>query len=87
MAHEWSAIRFKNACTDVTAPHEAGMLYLDCSKANHLLKWHGVWTPQEAVRRTVQWYRDYITTGHLNTEDDLKAYIADAEKENLEWTK
>ncbi|HUF91273.1 MAG TPA: CDP-glucose 4,6-dehydratase [Candidatus Limnocylindria bacterium] len=39
------------------APHEAGMLRLDCSKAAAALRWRPRLTLAEATRLTVDWYR------------------------------
>jgi CDP-glucose 4,6-dehydratase len=39
------------------APHEAGCLKLDCSKACHVLGWRPRLTLEEAVRLTAIWYR------------------------------
>lgn len=39
------------------APHEAGLLTLDSTKANIRLGWHPRWTFDECIARTVEWYR------------------------------
>lgn len=39
------------------APHEAGLLQLNCDKAQHLLGWQAAWDFREAVATTVEWYR------------------------------
>ncbi|MBR7103320.1 MAG: CDP-glucose 4,6-dehydratase [Lentisphaeria bacterium] len=86
LAREWDHIQIK---TDppADAPHEAGLLALDCTKARRELAWKSVWTPEETFRRTAAWYREFYTEGRIMTGDDLDAYIAAARKENLEWTK
>ena len=38
-------------------PHEAGTLRLDCTKARELLGWAPAWGLDEALARTVAWYR------------------------------
>ena len=40
-------------------PHEANFLKLDCSKIRHVFGWKSVWRVSEAVKRTVEWSRDY----------------------------
>ncbi|MEO7961986.1 MAG: CDP-glucose 4,6-dehydratase [Ginsengibacter sp.] len=45
--------------TDPNAPHEAGLLKLDISKAMKELKWKPVFDTWEAVSRTVNWYKSY----------------------------
>ena len=39
------------------APHEAGLLQLNCDKAMAGLGWQAVWPFEEAVAATVAWYR------------------------------
>ena len=86
LAQEWSKIKIK-IDPPADAPHEAGLLALDCSKANAELSWHGVWGPEETFKRTANWYKEFYTNGRVTTADDLSAYLAAAEKENLSWTK
>ena len=86
LAQEWSDIKIKiDPPSD--APHEAGLLALDCSKANTELDWHGVWTPEETFRYTSAWYKEFYTKNRVTTAENLVAYLAAAEKENLSWTK
>lgn len=42
---------------DAAAPHEAGFLYLDSSKARRLLGWQPRWKLSETLRLTADWYR------------------------------
>ena len=86
LAQEWSKIKIK-IDPPAGAPHEAGLLALDCSKANAELSWHGVWSPEETFKRTANWYKEFYTNGRVTTADDSSAYLAAAEKENLSWTK
>ena len=46
---------------DPDAPHEAAMLKLDSTKARAQLGWAPRWSFDEAVARTVEWYRRYTT--------------------------
>jgi CDP-glucose 4,6-dehydratase len=39
------------------APHEAGFLYLDSSKAKRLLNWTPTWNLEHALEQTAHWYR------------------------------
>lgn len=39
------------------APHEAGLLHLNCDKARQRLNWSPRWSFVETVKRTVAWYR------------------------------
>lgn len=81
---EWNKIDF---CADETPdqPHEAAHLLLDCNKAQTRLHWHPVWNTEQAVRRTIRWYRDFYEQGKLVTSADLDAYCASARQAGLEW--
>jgi CDP-glucose 4,6-dehydratase len=43
--------------SDPSSPHEAGKLSLAIDKAHRLLGWKPVWSFEETIRRTVDWYR------------------------------
>lgn len=43
-------------------PHEANQLKLDISKAVSLLKWSPKWSAQEAVKKTIEWYKVFNTS-------------------------
>lgn len=45
---------------EVGAPHEAGLLKLDCAKLKKALGWRPRWTVDDAVARTVAWDRAYL---------------------------
>lgn len=47
---------------DPHAPHEAGLLHLNCDKANNLLHWHPQWDFNNTVEKTVKWYRETDTS-------------------------
>lgn len=53
----WPDIRVEMA-EEVTGPHEAGLLYLDCGKADRLLGWRPILTLDEGLALTVDWYRE-----------------------------
>jgi CDP-glucose 4,6-dehydratase len=55
--HEWGPGARHRIATELDAPHEAGMLWLDSSRAQVLLQWIPVWGVTEAIRRTVKWYK------------------------------
>ena len=59
----------KGSLTDVSDPnslHEASLLTLDITKARQLLAWQPVFTLQEAVRLTVDWYKRYASENVYN---------------------
>jgi len=86
LAAAWPQIRYK-AASAANAPREAKRLRLNCTKARERLFWHGVWSPEEALRRTAEWYRAYYTDGTIRTAEDLSDYVRAAEAKELAWTK
>jgi CDP-glucose 4,6-dehydratase len=56
-AHGSGTWRRASADDTAAAPHEAGILRLDCTKAAEHLQWRPKLTLSEAVRLTVDWYR------------------------------
>ena len=84
LQRSWPEVRFR-AAGDPDAPHEARLLRLDCSKAQSLLHWHGVWEPETAFRRTAEWYRDFYLEQKINTDADFDAYFDSAAAAHMEW--
>jgi len=82
----WPALQYQ-CHTDASAPHEAGYLKLDCSRALINLQWKPVWDSDKAIGKTALWYRYYYESGGLQTSQDLAAYIADAQKAEVIWTR
>lgn len=66
-------------------PHEAGLLYLDCTKAQTELNWQPVWSLDEALKMTSHWYQHFYTTGQADTQAQLKHYLACAQKNKCTW--
>ena len=80
----WEKISFEIAPV-AGQPHEAKLLTLDCSKAEKLLRWHGVFSAEEMFGFTSQWYKEFYTDGKVITAEQLAAYLDLAEKRNLSW--
>ena len=45
------------------APNEIGQQWLSAAKARRLLGWGPLYTPEEGLRRTIEWYRSYLEGG------------------------
>jgi CDP-glucose 4,6-dehydratase len=69
------------------APHEAGLLKLDCSKASHRLGWRPTWDVREAIQRTVDWYRSFYAGGDAAAlaAAQIDAYAASAAGRGQAW--
>jgi CDP-glucose 4,6-dehydratase len=68
-------------------PHEANLLKLDCSKARMILRWHQVWDILTALKKTMQWYKNYYEHDRIETMDNLVSYVTDAKEKNIEWAR
>lgn len=73
--------------SDPSAVHEAGRLNLNTDKAHQLLGWQPVWTFEETIARTVEWYREAGKTPaiHALTTGQINAYTASAKNRGLSW--
>jgi CDP-glucose 4,6-dehydratase len=64
-------------CSDPDQPPEANVLRLDIGLARRELDWHPRWNLDEAIQRTVGWYRRYYDRGGAMREatlEDIAAY-------------
>ena len=61
------------------APHEAGLLKLDCSKAASVLQWRPKWDLGVALSHTFDWYQGFLSGDDLLdlTRRQIEAYLAD----------
>jgi CDP-glucose 4,6-dehydratase len=82
----WPRVRYEVRRED-GAPHEAALLKLDCSKARTRMQWAPVWSWAQTVEVTANWYRQYYESGTALTGRDLAAYVADARRRELPWSR
>ena len=80
----WNKIDYRIK-RDKNNPHEAGLLKLDCSKAQMKLNWKGVWDSRTTFVKTAKWYQRYYENQQIVTDTQLKDYVADASKMGLSW--
>ncbi len=69
----------------INQPHEANLLYLDSSKARRSLGWQPVWDIDDTLIRTADWYRAWLDTKNIISEQQLFYYINAAEKAKVSW--
>lgn len=55
---------------EANAPHEANFLKLDCSKLKHTFGWQPRWHINEAVEKTAEWTRIWLSGGNVPEEMD-----------------
>ncbi len=71
--------------TSVAQPHEANLLYLDCAQARARLGWQPVWSLEQSLEMTADWYRHQSSTGQAITRDQLTRYIRAAAEAGCIW--
>jgi len=72
----WGSGSFKEQ-VDPNAPHEAGILRLDISKAIFDLAWKPKWNSEKALAMTLNWYKSYKINPIETTEDQIAEYFAE----------
>jgi CDP-glucose 4,6-dehydratase len=80
----WDAMAYEFK-PDKDQPHEAGLLQLDCAKANSLLNWHPVWDSGRALEKTAVWYKNYYSKNNILTHQDFEDYIITAHEKKMCW--
>jgi CDP-glucose 4,6-dehydratase len=80
----WPAISYRvEAPAD--APHEAGLLMLDCSMARSQLGWRPIWDGTTCFARTAQWYRARTERGEVVSLPQLRDYVDSARRSQATW--
>jgi CDP-glucose 4,6-dehydratase len=74
LARDWPNVKWR--LSEDVHPHEAQLLQLDSSKSRQLLKWQPVWTFEEGVNVTAEWYRSWLEDRTVASETQLNAYQA-----------
>ena len=68
---------------------EAGLLKLNCDKANTLLDWNAILSFEDSIRFTGEWYGAYFEKNkdmYEFTEQQIMEYSEKANKKGLSWT-
>lgn len=84
LQRHWPAIAYRLE-PDEAAPHEAGMLLLDCAKAKRELGWSPVLTLDETLALTADWYRAFYAENRVDTATDFDRYCARAAAKGAVW--
>jgi CDP-glucose 4,6-dehydratase len=80
---QWPQLRWE--ATGGAGPHEARLLQLDSSKARAQLAWRPVWTLEQGLAATAQWYRRWLSDAVVDTPAQLDRFLADARSAGLAW--
>ncbi|MEI7474778.1 MAG: CDP-glucose 4,6-dehydratase [bacterium] len=69
--------------------HEANLLKLDISKAMTYLDWKPVYKADEAIKETVDWYKEFYSGNNdleNYTYNQIKNYVSTAQSQNISWS-
>jgi len=82
---KWPEISWTSNENSKSRLHEAGVLYLDSSKARNLLQWKTVWSLETALWHTANWYQNWESNPNLLSRVQLREYISDAKQKRVIW--
>jgi CDP-glucose 4,6-dehydratase len=85
MANYWPALTWQP--TAGAQPHETTLLYLDSAKARTEMGWQTVWSLDETLAATAEWYQAHCTSGRPESRAQLSRYVQAARKVGLGWAK
>lgn len=74
-------------CSADQHPHETTLLQLDSSKARQSLAWAPVWSIDECIKRTAEWYQAFLENQTTISHPQLAQYIADAKTLGYDWAR
>lgn len=66
--------------------HEAKLLYLDNTKSKAKLGWNPVWTLDQCLSATADWYGHHQKTGRVESRRQLIEFIESARLAGHDWT-
>ncbi len=81
---EWSSVNWR--VTDHPQPQETCLLQIDSRKARQQLAWKPVWSLDEGLSATAEWYNANLEQKSVISLDQLESYTAAARNANLEWS-
>lgn len=73
-------------CCATPQPHEAQLLQLDSSKAREKLLWRPVWTFEEGIAATAEWYEAWLSENKVISLHQIQNYINRGQELRLSWT-
>ena len=80
----WPELNWK--VTSRPQPHETRLLYLDSGKAKVRLGWHPIWTLDNALASTADWYHKYYSMGWVDSRAQIANYTAAACAAGAAWS-
>jgi CDP-glucose 4,6-dehydratase len=69
----WNKINFKIDTGNIIY-HEAKLLSLNINKAKVKLGWKPIWNNEEAIEKTINWYKLFYENKTIYTQEDINFY-------------
>jgi CDP-glucose 4,6-dehydratase len=88
MSKYWSQVKWNEDLTVEDSVQEAGLLKLNCEKAQHHLSWHSTLNFSDTVRMTSAWYKSYYeNSGNIleKTNEQILEFTRIAQLQGLKW--
>ena len=83
---KWEEAEFILKTTNRELRHEARLLKLDSTKAKIELGWFSVWSVEDTLEKTVEWYQNFYTANEVRSQQDLDEYCDLAATKKTVWT-
>ncbi|MET4277741.1 CDP-glucose 4,6-dehydratase [Bradyrhizobium sp. F1.2.2] len=80
---QWPAAEWYDA--GQVQAHEAHLLQVDSDKARQRMHWQPVWTFDEGVTATAEWYQAWLERSDVISGEQLDRYVARASARELAW--
>jgi len=89
MGKYWKQAKWSDVSDNIEQHYEAGLLNLNCSKAEELLKWESTLDFNETVKFTIDWYRQYYSDTSIKMNEvtlkQIESYINIAKEKGILW--
>ena len=83
MQSHWPNLQWHQ--TSAVQPHETTLLQLDSTRSQRLLNWQPVWTIDQGLAATADWYHRFYRDGTVISQEQLQAFISAAQAKELPW--
>ena len=83
LSQRWAPFRWR--ISEASHPHEANLLYLDSSKAKTVMGWRSVWSLDQTVEKTSEWYCAYLERNEVISNQQLVDYVNAAVDAKVGW--
>lgn len=85
LRHHWPELRWHQ--TAASQPHETTLLQLDSTKAHRALGWLPVWTIDQGLQKTAEWYQRYTAEGAVTSGAQLDDFVTTARTLGRSWAR